>query len=116
MKFPALPEYNKLIYAADCGVDLDADTDDGADSVLVSGAEGMPRSRMQERWRGMSETGRYLVLVLVVVAVVSYLLRALPFVLFGSGRRPPAVAARRRPCRSTSIAVTAPCVLPGSEP
>lgn len=39
----------------------------------------------------MSETGRYLVLVLVAVAVVSYLLRALPFVLFGSGRRPPDV-------------------------
>jgi branched-subunit amino acid transport protein AzlD len=39
----------------------------------------------------MSETGRYLALVLVAVAVVSYILRALPFLLFGSGRRPPAV-------------------------
>lgn len=32
----------------------------------------------------------YLCLLLLVGGVCSYLLRALPFVLFGSGRRPPA--------------------------
>lgn len=39
----------------------------------------------------MSANGQYLLGLLVLVGVVSYLLRALPFILFGSGRQPPAV-------------------------
>lgn len=39
----------------------------------------------------MSDKTTYLWLLLLVGGVCSYLLRALPFILFGSGRRPPAV-------------------------
>ncbi len=40
----------------------------------------------------MSANGQYLLGLLVVVGLVSYLLRALPFALFGSGKKqPPAV-------------------------
>ncbi len=39
----------------------------------------------------MSANAHYYLGVLVAVGVVSYLLRALPFVLFGAGKKPPAV-------------------------
>lgn len=39
----------------------------------------------------MSEKVVYLLGLLAVGGVISYLLRALPFMLFGSGRKPPAV-------------------------
>ena len=39
----------------------------------------------------MSANGHYLLGLLVAVGLVSYLLRALPFILFGSGKKPPAV-------------------------
>ena len=38
----------------------------------------------------MNANGFYLLGLVVVVGVVSYLLRALPFLLFGSGKKPPA--------------------------
>lgn len=39
----------------------------------------------------MNANGAYMLGLVVVVGLVSYLLRALPFLLFGSGRKPPAV-------------------------
>lgn len=39
----------------------------------------------------MNDKTTYLWLLLLIGGVCSYLLRALPFMLFGSGRRPPAV-------------------------
>lgn len=41
----------------------------------------------------MSEKVRYLLGLLLVGGLLSYLLRALPFLLFGTGRKPPAVIA-----------------------
>ena len=39
----------------------------------------------------------YLLLLTAVTAGVTFLLRALPFLLFGSGKRPPALVVFRKP-------------------